>query len=86
LSPAAIPIPGPPRVKSGSQLLNITYTGINRRFPDLWRIISTQESICNQSDDCCKESKGYYCQTKEEWFCMKVVLHESVFVETAKSS
>jgi hypothetical protein len=71
LSPAAILIPDPPKVNSGSQVLNRTYKGINRRIPDLWRIISTKESICNQDDDYYKESKGYYCQTKEECFWMK---------------
>jgi len=71
LSPAAIPVPDPPKVKSESQLLPRTSRVINRRFPDLWRIISTKESICNQGDDCCKESKRYYCQTKEECFWMK---------------
>jgi hypothetical protein len=71
LSSAAIPIPDPPKVKSGSQLLNRTYTGINRKILDFRRIISTKEITCNQCDDCCKESKGYYCQTKEECCWMK---------------
>ena len=30
--PAAIPIPDPPKVKNGSQLLNRTYTGILEEF------------------------------------------------------
>jgi hypothetical protein len=82
LSPAAIPIPDPPKVKSGSQLLKRIYTGINKRIPDLRKIVSTKESICNHG----KESKGYYCQTKEEYFWMERLFCKSGFVETAKFS